>query len=448
MTRRRYSKDRRRAARLLALAALALGAVVLALRVLAALTAFPRGLTVLACVAVPQFAMLFGLSHRGVVGVLGLVVAVGLAGGASVWLLVGRDDVLAILPAVGLLLTLTAASGAFRVRVALPLAPRPERPVLFYNPRSGGGKAERFRACRRGEGARDRAGRACARRGPGGARRDTVSHGPTRSPWRVAAGLRRSRRRSSPSTRCHARACPAGTRNHFALDLGVDRDDVVSALDALVDGTERIVDLAEVNGRVFVNNVSLGVYGEAVQRPQYRNAKLRTLLATVPDAVAPDRQKNRCAGPIRRASSSRVRRVACRSWSRTSATGWATLRSRESRRTWRRGCAASSLPAGCRLANWRRVSQIVPVCTVEISPSGGEVRERARPCRRCAVGRASSRGEDVPIDAFEQARYTWASRRRREVSCPRLPLPSAASDARCHHGGYSCSRVSAGCSSR
>ena len=53
-------------------------------------------------------------------------------------------------------------------------------------------------------------------------------------------------------------ACiPAGTRNHFALDLGVDRDDVVGALDAFVDGGERLVDLAEVNGRVFVNNVSL-----------------------------------------------------------------------------------------------------------------------------------------------------------------------------------------------
>jgi hypothetical protein len=46
---------------------------------------------------------------------------------------------------------------------------------------------------------------------------------------------------------------PAGTRNHFALDLGVDRDDVVSALDAFLTGGERRVDLAEVNGRVFVN---------------------------------------------------------------------------------------------------------------------------------------------------------------------------------------------------
>ena len=81
---------------------------------------------------------------------------------------------------------------------------------------------------------------------------------------------------------------PAGTRNHFALDLGVDRDDVVGALDAFVDGGERTVDLAEVNGRVFVNNVSLGLYAEAVQREGYRDAKLRTLLDTVPDVLGPD----------------------------------------------------------------------------------------------------------------------------------------------------------------
>jgi diacylglycerol kinase family enzyme len=84
-------------------------------------------------------------------------------------------------------------------------------------------------------------------------------------------------------------ACvPAGTRNHFALDLGVDRDDVVGALDAFVDGGERRVDLAEVNGRIFVNNVSLGLYAEAVQRPGYREAKLRTLLDTVPEVLGPE----------------------------------------------------------------------------------------------------------------------------------------------------------------
>jgi hypothetical protein len=83
-------------------------------------------------------------------------------------------------------------------------------------------------------------------------------------------------------------ACiPAGTRNHFALDLGVDRDDVVGALDAFVDGGERRVDLGEVNGRVFVNNVSLGLYAEAVQQEGYRDAKIRTVLDTVPDVLGP-----------------------------------------------------------------------------------------------------------------------------------------------------------------
>ena len=98
-------------------------------------------------------------------------------------------------------------------------------------------------------------------------------------------------------------ACiPAGTRNHFALDLGVDRDDVVGALDAFVDGGERTVDLAEVNGRVFVNNVSLGLYAEAVQREGYRDAKLRTLLDTVPDVLGPDGGGSTCAGPARAAT--------------------------------------------------------------------------------------------------------------------------------------------------
>ena len=84
-------------------------------------------------------------------------------------------------------------------------------------------------------------------------------------------------------------ACiPAGTRNHFALDLGVDRDDVVGALDAFVGGRERRVDLAEVNGQVFVNNVSIGLYAEAVQREGYREAKLRTILDTLPEDLGPE----------------------------------------------------------------------------------------------------------------------------------------------------------------
>jgi diacylglycerol kinase family enzyme len=67
----------------------------------------------------------------------------------------------------------------------------------------------------------------------------------------------------------------------------VDRGDVVGALDALVDGGERRVDLGEVNGRTFVNNVSIGLYGDSVQRAGYRNAKIRTLLETAVRAPAP-----------------------------------------------------------------------------------------------------------------------------------------------------------------
>ena len=62
-------------------------------------------------------------------------------------------------------------------------------------------------------------------------------------------------------------ACvPAGTRNHFARDLGLDPADPTAALDALSDGVEGRIDVGEVNGRVFLNNVSLGIYAEAVRR--------------------------------------------------------------------------------------------------------------------------------------------------------------------------------------
>jgi diacylglycerol kinase family enzyme len=83
---------------------------------------------------------------------------------------------------------------------------------------------------------------------------------------------------------------PAGTRNHFALDLGVDRQDIVGSLDAFGEhGVERSIDVAEVNGRLFLNNVSLGIYGEAVKRTSYRDAKVRTLLETTAEVLGPSR---------------------------------------------------------------------------------------------------------------------------------------------------------------
>jgi len=67
--------------------------------------------------------------------------------------------------------------------------------------------------------------------------------------------------------------------------VGVAPDDLVGALDAFGAALERTIDVGEVNGRPFLNNVSLGVYGEAVQRAGYRDAKLRTLLETAQEVL-------------------------------------------------------------------------------------------------------------------------------------------------------------------
>lgn len=80
---------------------------------------------------------------------------------------------------------------------------------------------------------------------------------------------------------------PAGTRNHLAMDLGLDRDDVVGALDACGAGVERTVDLGDVNGRPFVNNVSLGLYAEIIRSPAYREAKMDTTLNALPGLLGP-----------------------------------------------------------------------------------------------------------------------------------------------------------------
>ena len=160
--------------------------------------------------------------------------------------------------------------------------------MLFYNPKSGGGKAEKFHladeARARGiEPIELKLGTDLEQlvRGAVADGADALAMAGGDGSQAVVAMV--AAEQDLPY------ACiPAGTRNHFALDLGVDRDDVVGALDAFVGGRERRVDLAEVNGRVFVNNVSIGLYAEAVQREGYREAKLRTILDTLPEALGPE----------------------------------------------------------------------------------------------------------------------------------------------------------------
>ncbi|MGZ5324136.1 MAG: diacylglycerol/lipid kinase family protein [Solirubrobacterales bacterium] len=277
------------ARRAAAVAALLLPPAVLVLAVVLTVQRFPRGLVVLGCVATALAASLWGVIRTGLARALAFGIALAALSGAAAALLAGRDDLpwIAALIA-GTLLAVLAARIAFRARVALPDAEPPDRPVLFFNPLSGGGKAERFALA---EEARARGIEPIElTRGSDleGLVRDAVSDGADGLAMAGGDGSQAIVAAIAAELGVPYACIPAGTRNHFALDLGVDRDDVVGALDAFVNGGERRVDLAEVNGRVFVNNVSLGLYAVAVQKPGYREAKLKTLLETVPEAVGTD----------------------------------------------------------------------------------------------------------------------------------------------------------------
>jgi diacylglycerol kinase family enzyme len=165
---------------------------------------------------------------------------------------------------------------------------RPTKPVLLMNPKSGGGKVERFALVDE-----------CRRRGiepimlnPGDDLRALAEDAIARGADVIGmAGGDGSQALVASVAMAHGVAfvvVPAGTRNHFALDLGLDRDDLVGALDAFTEGIERRIDLARVNGRIFVNNASLGLYATIVQSQAYRDAKLKTAAEMLPDMLGPD----------------------------------------------------------------------------------------------------------------------------------------------------------------
>ena len=169
----------------------------------------------------------------------------------------------------------------------LPLATRPERPVLFVNPRSGGGAAGRARLADRARELGIEAIELAA-----GQRLDQLVAAAIDDGADVVGAAGGDGSLATVAAVACARdvpfvCVPAGTRNHFARDLGVDPRDPVGALHALTAGIERRVDVGEVNGRIFLNNVSLGVYGEAVRAAGYRDAKLRTLLQTAEAVLGP-----------------------------------------------------------------------------------------------------------------------------------------------------------------
>jgi diacylglycerol kinase family enzyme len=274
--------------RLGAIVAILGGAVALAAGAYAFVTDFPRGLIVFACVFGALAAAWYGLLHRGwrrwTGAGSGLVLAV-----IAVATIVSGENALALaLVAIAFLAGIAGARRAFRPERSLPRAQPPLHPVLFVNPWSGDGAAARAGLVEEA----GRRGMETVVLGAGDSLEELVRAAVGRGADGLAmAGGDGSQALVATIAAEHdlPYACiPSGTRNHFALDLGVDREDVAGALDAFVDGGERYVDLGEVNGRVFVNNVSLGVYAQAVGQEQYRESKLRTLLDTMTDTLGPE----------------------------------------------------------------------------------------------------------------------------------------------------------------
>ena len=238
----------------------------------------------------------YAVSRRGLIRLISLLVVLAALGGTIAglffaginWPLLLLIAVLAGVSVVAARHALRRTDQALRADSArLALAGQPEHPVLIMNPKSGGGKAERFQLATE-----------CRKRGiepvllrPGDDLRELAEDAVRRGAdvLGMAGGDGSQALVASVAARAGlGYVCvPAGTRNHFALDLGLDRADVVGALDAYEDGLERYIDLAEVNGRTFVNNASLGLYAQVVQAPEYRDAKLRTAAAMLPDLLGP-----------------------------------------------------------------------------------------------------------------------------------------------------------------
>ena len=241
--------------------------------------------------AVVVAALFWFLLQRGPLRWLALALAVGAP--VAVLAVFAADRLLwvAVLAAVVLTAGIAAAHTALRpdpsewalrtVDVAAP-----ERPFLVMNPRSGGGKVIRFALQERAEqlGAEvallDRPGTDVQELARQALARGADLLGVAGGDGTQALVAQVAAEHDVPFL-----VVSAGTRNHFALDLGLDREDPARCLEALRDGVEARIDLGDINGRTFVNNASFGAYAEIVENPAYRDDKRRTTLEALPDLL-------------------------------------------------------------------------------------------------------------------------------------------------------------------
>jgi len=168
-----------------------------------------------------------------------------------------------------------------------PAEPPARHPYLIMNPKSGGGKVEKFDLKRKAEelgaevfliGGSEPVDVAKVAREAVAQGADLLGVAGGDGTQALVAGI--AAQHGIPFV-----VISAGTRNHFALDLGLNRDDPSACLGALSDGVELRVDLGMINGQVFVNNASFGAYAEVVETPAYRGDKLNTTLNLLPDLL-------------------------------------------------------------------------------------------------------------------------------------------------------------------
>jgi diacylglycerol kinase family enzyme len=232
------------------------------------------------------------LQQRGVLRWLALALVVGAPVAVLVVFVVERLLWVAVVAAVLLGAAVLAARTALRPdRSAweLPVvdATAPRQPFVVMNPRSGGGKVERFGLQQRAEalGAEvallDRPNTDVQQLA-----RDALARGADLLGVAGGDGTQALVAQVAAEHDVPFLVISAGTRNHFALDLGLDREDPARCLDALRDGVEARIDLGEINGRPFVNNASFGAYAEIVDNPAYRDDKRGTTLEALPELLS------------------------------------------------------------------------------------------------------------------------------------------------------------------
>lgn len=166
-------------------------------------------------------------------------------------------------------------------------ARRPQRAFLIMNPKSGDGKVGRFGLVDRAEalGARVTVLDPDAPADVAALAREAVAEGADLLGVAGGDGTQALVAAVAAEHDLPFLVISAGTRNHLAMDLGLDRSDPARCLDALTDGEELRIDLGDVGGRPFVNTVSFGVYADVVQRPEYRDDKAGTALTLMPDLL-------------------------------------------------------------------------------------------------------------------------------------------------------------------